>query len=704
MKTAALILFPIAAWLAGCPTAPAMSSSPTNLFPPSIDYDRDGGGILLRNGSLTLRIKTRDGLDPWSLVDNTAGMAYADADYQWPGGGFPQLVESPEISKRPGGSISVVLTAQQGSLEIRQTWEAPAREPGVLNETIRLRNTGTNVLRNPHFICGMSKRVRDGEQWAPRMADARFSAIPYRVQTETGEWCDYSFSDLATKTNWYSTARNPIYARVNTPIWGSEGWAWCEGHSTLLIIKYNPNAMEWSLLEPNREKDQTLLRFGGAGIWKMGDPEGAASLAPGSSFTFGTTRYQVVDGGWKGAFCEFRRFMDREGHITPPGFNPPVHWNELYDNGAAPYGRAAMEGEAKIAHELGCECLYLDPGWDSSFGSTLWATNRLGDEKDFVRWLKEKFDLNHLALHTPLAPWTDPQSYPIETRCMNQQGKRTDLLCTASSVYLDIKLQRLLELCRNGAYFLMFDGSWFEPCWDQAHGHSVPLTHQEHLEAIPRLLRGVHKAYPNVLIEQHDPMTGPGTPRYTPTYLLHGKPGSFDELWGYEFMNEPLDDLYSRRAMSLYYVNLAYSIPIYLHIDLRKDNDQAQMFWWYASTCRHLGVGGKSADIKIWEAQKTAMREYMRFKPFFTQGVFYGLGETVHAHTLPDRGECIIDVFNLAKAEVEREIRFQPRDIGLPPGPLAVEGALWFAPGTDVCLSVRVPANGHQLVHLQLKQ
>ena len=25
---------------------------------------------------------------------------------------------------------------------------------------------------------------------------------------------------------------------------------------------------------------------------------------------------------------------------------------------------------------------------------------------------------------------------------------------------------------------------------------------------------------------------------------------------------------------------------------LREDNDRALVFWWYASTCRHLGIGG----------------------------------------------------------------------------------------------------------------
>ena len=47
---------------------------------------------------------------------------------------------------------------------------------------------------------------------------------------------------------------------------------------------------------------------------------------------------------------------------------------------------------------------------------------------------------------------------------------------------------------------------------------------------------------------------------------MHGKPGAFDELWGFEYMLNALDDLASQRAFALYDFNLAYSIPVYLHL------------------------------------------------------------------------------------------------------------------------------------------
>ena len=37
------------------------------------------------------------------------------------------------------------------------------------------------------------------------------------------------------------------------------------------------------------------------------------------------------------------------------------------------------------------------------------------------------------------------------------------------------------------------DGSWYDqPCYDPAHGHAVPSTRQEHVDAILQIAQGVH--------------------------------------------------------------------------------------------------------------------------------------------------------------------------------------------------------------------
>ncbi len=691
--------------------------------PPSISVESGTGLVVVKSGRLELTVETRAGLNPRRLRDSLTGQVYADLGYSWPVGRFPLLSAAPALAEGTGGVSSVAFRAMLGNLEVVQTFASSAAEPGAIVETVELRNPSDRPLDTSKFACGFEKRLSDAAGLAPDVAAARFCNVPYRRHPETGELCDYSAEDLLAKPSWFSTARSPIYNRRTSHIWGAEAWAWYQGGSTLLVSKYNTDAMEWSLLVPERKADGVTLRFGGAGRWKLGDPEGAARLGPHGSFRFGETRYQVLDGDWRQAYAAFRALTERKGNRTPDHYNPPVHWNELYDNllwggkdgdqGDTPanrqahYRRKDMAVEAEKAREIGCECLYLDPGWDTEFGSSLWASDRLGTEASFVRWLKETYGLA-LALHTPLAPWNKSSTYPIGATRMNEDGSRAyeetgniSDLCLASEAYIDAKIERLKALCAQGAYFLMFDGSWFQgPCWDPAHGHAIPLTHQEHLDAILRIQQGVHRSYPNVVIEQHDPMLGPGTPRYVPTYFMHDKPGAFDELWGNEYMIEPLDDILSRRAFSLYYLNLAYSIPVYLHIRLNRDNSNAVMFWWYASTCRHLGMGAKPADPAVWEAQKKAMRQYLALKRFYTQGTFYGLDETAHAHTLADIRECVLDCFNLDARPTTRRLVFRLAEIGLPRIKIRADGARLQDDGEEIALQVDLPAMAHRLVRI----
>jgi hypothetical protein len=216
----------------------------------------------------------------------------------------------------------------------------------------------------------------------------------------------------------------------------------------------------------------------------------------------------------------------------------------------------------------------------------------------------------------------------------------------------------------------------------------------------------VHEKHPDVEIELHDPIIGPGVPRYCPTYILHGKPGSFDVLWGYEFMIHTEEDVLTRRSASLYYVNLAYTIPIYLHIDLRTDNEQAMGFWWYASTCRHLGIGGKSKNPKTWQAHKDAMKTYLRLKPFFTQGEFYGIDESIHVHTLPDQEVAVINCFKLDDSAEPMIFQFKLSEVGLSAdGEYQITGAdSWKRQGDVVEIQVQVPYKGVKLIEINKEE
>lgn len=699
----------------------------TEQMPVAISFDRARGILGLRNGRLSIEIATAEGLNPNALLDSDTGRIYADADYVWQGlDGSPRLAGEPVITHESDGSAIVKLIAVSGELEVTYSLRLPAGETNAAYENVVIRNLSGERKDTSAFACGFAKRIPEVGAGAEDTSRFRLCELPYRRHPETGELREVAIPEMVGKEYWYSTMRSPIYDRATTDTNGSEAWAWFggdaaeENESTLLISKYNPDSLEWSLVKASLDdSSEALLRFGGAGMWKLGDPEGGASLDGGAAFAFGETRFSLLDGSWSQALTDYRTYTAAKGHRTPPAYDPPINWNELYDNeywwhvveldwNALPPERleqhfqfADMVIEADKAREIGCDCFYLDPGWDVEFGSSVWDERRLGKQADFAKWLDTEYGMS-LGLHVPLAPWSSIRAFPEHFRSMRADGSPTTSICVANVSYIELKVEQVKELCRNGASFLLYDGSWYEgPCCDPTHGHAVPSTRQNHLDALLAIATRVHEAYPDVVIEQHDPIIGPGTPRYAPTYFMHGKPGAFNELWGFEFMVEPLDDILSGRALSLYYLNMAYEIPVYLHIDLRKDNEHGLMFWWYASTLRHYGFGGKHADERIWNLHKEAVREYRALKRFFAQGTFWGLGETVHAHTLADVGEAVIGVFNLSEAPEVRVLTFKTGDIGLAGLNLQAEGASWSQDGDRLTLTVSLPARSHALVKLR---
>jgi hypothetical protein len=112
-------------------------------------------------------------------------------------------------------------------------------------------------------------------------------------------------------------------------------------------------------------------------------------------------------------------------------------------------------------------------------------------------------------------------------------------------------------------------------------------------------------------------------------------------------------------------------------------------------------VGGKHADPVVWEAQKNAMQTYLPLKRFYTQGVFYGLDETIHCHTLPDLGECVINCFNLEDQPVRKEVRFRMKEIGLSARAVQIKGAPFQQTGDEIVLDLAIPARGHLLLKVQ---
>jgi hypothetical protein len=210
----------------------------------------------------------------------------------------------------------------------------------------------------------------------------------------------------------------------------------------------------------------------------------------------------------------------------------------------------------------------------------------------------------------------------------------------------------MLEICADGVVYLMFDGNWWHGgCDNPDHGHPVPYRMEDHIRANLDLARRIHARYPKVLIEMHDMVAGGAKVRFTSLYYKHGLPGSYDENWGFELMWNPMEDIVEGRTTALYYANLGCNVPIYTHVDLSKDNEHCIVLWWYASTCRHLGIGGTHKNSEIVKAQQEGMRWYRAHDRFFKRGEFYGISEEIHLHVLPGERAFTVNIFNLSNEQ-----------------------------------------------------
>ena len=264
-------------------------------------------------------------------------------------------------------------------------------------------------------------------------------------------------------------------------------------------------------------------------------------------------------------------------------------------------------------------------------------------------------------------------------------------MCPASPVWQRQKTERLLLLARAGVSFFMFDFVNYQPCWSREHGHHVPLTREEHAEGIMTVVRAVKSQFPGLTIEAHDRIGGG-----LPLYYQHGSPGAHDELWGFEYMWDPYTDLLSGRALSLYEYNLAYDIPLYLHINSAHDSPAMLAFWWYASCCRHLGIGGLAEGDEQWPRLTEAMRRYRALQPWFARGRFVGIDPVTHLHVLDgdtdgDGGSsAVLTAFNLTATSVRRTVSITPAQLPLGTAP-EVAGAPAAVAGGVLTIDLELP-------------
>jgi hypothetical protein len=809
----------------------------------------------LANRAFRLTVACEDGHVKAVLRDQTASIIVADGPVVYRAV-FRNNGQASSVNTLKDPTFAVegdrlTVRGYLANLAVEHTFRLPSDQPW-LEEKVTVRNAAGSPIELGDLEIGMTRRVTDRQgKVLPGLERDRVVAVPFRhlATDAAGFYHDFMLAEVASKPGQVfqmNSDQRPVYSPSRHRC--SEGWAWMHGAHALGVFSFNQVNLIFSVLSQTPGEEGMSLRLGGA-VMIEGEPAALTRLTPGQSVDLGIIRYQVVRGGPTEAIYAFRDFLDEKGCRFPKDFDPPVHWEQLYDmNGAwsdriHQFTKARIEQQAALGQAFSCEAMYLDPGWDSDFGTFVWGEWWLGPRKEFVDEMKSKYGLK-VSLHCPLATWmshtvtwganaytwfpaaarrqTDVLVSPLcvpalRGGCRNLallpgaksaasseyengnhplhriahlndglygnatswipvrmpawaeidlgapyqiskvvvgndhggqfqdraatelnvlaateygpassapswrkvaeyrgQGVQTEevfsfapvaarwvridlgkgngpldprldeievyeaspaaagearafqegvgrrlrktvpvaaanpRICLGSRQYLDEAERRLLANCADGVAFLMFDGNWWNGgCSDPAHGHPVPYRMEDHIRANFDLCRRIHAKYPKVLIEMHDMLAGGSSIRATPIYYKYGLPGSYDDNWGFELMWNILDDVTSKRALMLYYANLGCNVPMYLHINLSQDNEHLLGLWWYASTCRHLGIGGTHQNKSILAAQQDAMRYYHRFERFFKRGDFYGLDEEIHLHVLPDEKSFMVNVFNL---------------------------------------------------------
>ncbi len=590
--------------------------------------------------------------------------------------GNKRLLGSLHEAHHDADVVAMESELQKPRMSIRIEWKQSSAQNHI-DERVTITNKGVAPVALDQLDVGL--------EIAMPSADWFLKAIPFTVQANGLEY------DLSMAMLQDGKVKSPGY-QTDCPYWPetcdagelrSEAWLLHGADRGLLVIKYNPRDIEFSMVRPH---DRTLC-IGGAGFSLYHEPAAAMRLGPGKGYTFGLTRYVPIRAKNPVlAACQaFYSFLESAGHGIPADYDPPVNWNELYDVGwwhsdqaklKAHYTRDALLAEADKAAACHAEALYLDPGWEVHEGTTTWDEARLGPPgalvkdvaargiklafrtilRDYKGWIPEPWLVEHKE--EDLKPGTSLTSAIPKFRegCFTDPGFRKE------------KLKRVLGPILAGVAFLMVDEhDWRGPCHEPAHGHGNPSTAADHATAVLDYCKAIRSAVRettghDLLIEAHDPVW-PWANRYCPVYFRQGfsTNAAYQENWGFEFMWNPIADLRLGKAFSLYHYAAACPIPLYLHINMSHDNEYCLFFWWAASTVRHLGIGGKTCNASIcqtgmahdvdpaaqYRRYQDAMAEYRAHKPWFVRGRFIGINEDVHLHVLDGLPGGILLVYNL---------------------------------------------------------
>ena len=708
--------------------------------------------LVASDGKWRLGVDTGGTLSPDSLVHVPSGRVVADRPYCYrftvgatDGSGYSgpdrplravlpidadveSLPDGPRLTLRGRADFG-----PDGPTDIRVEHAFQFLTDGAIAERIALvHHHGRDRHSVSDIRFGLRKALfdRSEHRWADG-AD-RGSLVPVPFRRRAGQAIDhrlasYTAADLMPEE----------WAGRGLPARAAEGWLWGDDAGGFLVSKYRQDDIEFALADGEfvttgqpgalhvthlNSNNDLCLRFAGAGVFRD-CPESAAELGPGAALVFGASTIEVYQGGWQDGFGRYKARMRGHGHVVPEVYRPRVHWNELYHLGWRCGGNAPLQEldqlwqEAELAKAAGAQAFYFDPGWDLFEGSSVWDTERLGPLRDFVARLRDEYGLTlalHLMMHTKSLD-EDPAIYRrlpdggIDV-WKDQTPYSGGYICAASPAWQRQKTDRLLALAAEGVSFFMFDFVNYGPavidvhapayrsrptCWSPDHGHAVPLTRKEHADGIMAVITAVKRAYPDVTIEAHDRIGG----EFLPLYYQHNGVDSHDEIWGFEYMWDPYADLLSGKALSLCEYNLAYDIPLYLHINCAHDSPTMLAFWWYASCCRHLGIGGVAPGSQGWDRLREAMSRYGRLREHFTRGEFVGFDYLVHGHLRRDTGSMVVAAFNIGGGPCWREVVLDVAALGLGQHP-SVSGADAIEADGTLRLRFEVPALSPHLIEI----
>ena len=249
----------------------------------------------------------------------------------------------------------LIIRGTLAGLRVEHAFVLPPDKP-VMDETLRLTNPSASVVSLADFECGFTRILKDESGSIPAdLAGDRWVAVPHRKRAEDPKekFLDFSASDMSDKPGFEAhpdAVQDPHYRPSRHRY--SDGWAWTHGNAALGVYKYSQEAMLYSVLSTAKTNGWTLLRFGGTAMI-MGEPAVLTRLRPGQTADLGLTRYETFEGGWREAMYGFRRFLDERGCRFPASYDPPVHWEQLYDmegawdHRAEQYTKAAIEREAQ---------------------------------------------------------------------------------------------------------------------------------------------------------------------------------------------------------------------------------------------------------------------------------------------------------------------------------------------------------------------